>query len=128
MYVYLKSTDSIDIHQANSTYVFTVELPTSLTFDGNWYCALLYCSQPKREDHVILCDILEDSIIHGTLRPVLRKVKAKVEEFDLLHYVRVNAQSTSRLALRVLKADTLLPPNPAPPNSVVSMCLHFKKL
>jgi hypothetical protein len=74
-YLYLTSEDSTDIPPENSPSDFTVELPRSLSLDGDWECCLKeLCAPPGSEVLYVCSDLCLESFACDTSYPVLRVV------------------------------------------------------
>ena len=98
-YVYLSSKDSRDKHPENVPDDFIVELPRTLTLEGDWECSLreikLSNSIEKEEELFVCTDVCEESFACDTYTPILRvvsttrKTKTMTKMFTDPFYVRV---------------------------------------
>ena len=74
--IYLGSSDSQNVHPANSNTDFIIDFPTQLLLDGEWEMALL---EINRKNVYGFCDWCMESIMHEYLLPVLRKGDAEIQ-------------------------------------------------
>ncbi len=119
MYIYLSSTDS-PVHSQNTQVDFIVELPLALQLDGNWECALM---DINRHNVLVYCDWCQESVIHGALFPVLRKVNNK----DIVRPRYVPIYMGDRRRFRIYIKD-LANKTPSFGNQPTMCTLHLRRL
>ena len=93
--IYLGSSDSQNVHPANSNTDFIIDFPTQLLLDGEWEMALL---EINRKNVYVFCDWCMESIMHGYLLPVLRKVDAEIQH---ILYMPIHRGTKNRIILYI---------------------------
>lgn len=81
-YLHLHSGDSLSSHVDNYAGDFTIDLPRTYPFNGQWECALTFVSDFEKLTHrIYVCsNFVEDSYVKGTLLPILRSIDVDAEE------------------------------------------------
>jgi hypothetical protein len=131
-YFYLSSNDSKDKHPENSPDDFTIELPRSLTLNGDWeFCLKELTSPPASEILYICSDLCVESFACNTSYPILRVVSGGVSKnkrtltFDDPYYVRVKTDRLGHLRIFIRGAD-LKPIHFK--SGIVTCTLHLKRV
>lgn len=113
-YLYLRSSDSLNLYPKNSPRECRIQLPKRYDLDGQWECALveitLDCDFTPQSNRLYLCcSFVEDSYVKGTLFPVLRNIevnvrykKLKTEIFPHPIYIPVKAKQLHTVQLYLL--------------------------
>ena len=103
IYVYVSSEDSLNFHPENNPSDFTVELPEIINFKCNWVIALteIYIRDDVAIPLNIYCDICEQSIQKGELKPILKVIYPDCIQFSNLHYIPIKVSSISRLRFSI---------------------------
>ena len=119
-YLFLSSQDSIDVRKNNDPSEFYIELPKPYALQGYWDCGLTEISfttkfTPRSKRLYLCCDLVEESYVNDTLRPILRNVevqsrygKLKSIEFVRPLYVKIRSQHFQKVRLYLLD-ESLLP-------------------
>lgn len=132
-YLYLTSEDSKETHPENNSFDFTVELPRSLTLEGDWECSLkeLGFSNQIKSDFLYICsDICEESLACDTVYPILRviyndqKRKWKALTFQDPFYIKLRRQNVSRI--RIFIRGRRLEPL-VTENTLLKCTVHLRK-
>lgn len=135
-YLFLKSSDCLDLFPNNKAYDFHIHLKQSLQLEGIWNVALLelevdsWISKHKRNEIYVYCNICSDSLVSNRTAPILRRVYFPAKklpyysEFSLPLYIPVNLGNTQLIHIYITDEDgdeaSFL-------NGKLSMTLHFKK-
>ena len=93
--MYLSSADSLNVHPANSNTDFIVDLPLNLQLCGQWELALL---ELNRKNVYVYCDWCRESVIIGSLLPVLRKVNNEIQH---ILYIAMHPGTKNRIRLYI---------------------------
>ena len=133
-FVYLRSDDSSYLFPENTPFSFTVALPNTLKFQGAWECALAEITYPDIEQTLspdtltLLCDFVENSIIDGTTKTILRRFndrQFKGQVFGDCRYIDVVKSTAHQLAFRITTNNTNI--HPQQQSGVTSIVLSFRK-
>ena len=89
------SSDSQNVHPANSNTDFIIDFPTQLLLDWEWEMALL---EINRKNVYLFCDWCMESIMHGYLLPVLRKSDAEIQH---ILYMPIHRGTKNRIILYI---------------------------
>ena len=135
MYVYVDSAASLEYFKENKAVDFRVKLAKQLTLQGSWEVAVVNVGFPaitsnyKAQIIYINSSICQDSVLNGTLQPILSSVHRK--EFRKGHvvfsppsYVRVNTDQLT--VLRVYLRDSE-GQSPSFHSGALYCTLHFRK-
>ena len=97
--IYTTSEDSKEFHPNNSSSDFTVELPETLHLKGDWVIALteIYTLEEISVPILILCDICEQSIHEGKLKPILKLIYPDCIQFSNIHYIPIKNRNINRI-------------------------------
>ena len=73
-YVFLSSSDSINVHPKNNRSFFKVELLERIDIKDNWWVAIrdIHLSHDINENVYIYSDICNESFIDNSFPPILR--------------------------------------------------------
>lgn len=134
-YLFLHSTDSLDLFPDNTPSGWRVQLPKPYDLQGHWECALidvsLDCNFAPRSSRLYLCcDFIEDSYVRGRSLPVLKNIELKGGESEVKRefysnpiYVSVKRAQLRGLRFHILDANL----DPVVFNSNDLHCvLHFR--
>lgn len=115
MYLYVSDTSSVSIHQNNLPHDFIYELPRSLDLSGQWELSLRQVflktiNTVFKQNLYVYCDIIEDSIVHGEWKPLLKVIRRTVpnESKDNI-FVRVTVQNLSRFRITLKTVEGGIP-------------------
>lgn len=113
MYLHVSFDSSSDLYIENRPDDFIFELPSELHLPGQWLLGVkeVIFKSDLRQNTYIYCDIIEHSIVHGQLRPLLRVIRNSTKQGQCLYMpVIVSYLKRIRIWLRT-KTDTapLLP-------------------
>ena len=103
-FLYVHWHDSKHVYKLNRPSNFTFDLPSVLTMDGTqWEVAVLdYTFKSTFKTPLyLLTDICEDSYIHGTLLPVLRRLDTKTGSFVFPQFIKVSKQEVQSIKIQV---------------------------
>ena len=103
IYLSASSTDSLNYHPSNGPNRFTIELPEIITLKSGWSLAItdIYLQDSKSHPLYIYCDICEQSIHKGELKPILKVIYPDCVQFGNLHYVTVKNTSINRIEVYI---------------------------
>ena len=122
MYMYIHHGDS-KIH-GNSSTDFEIVLPISYKLKGDWSCALLevLIPTPVSEELYISVDIVQNSLVHGKLIPILKSFRES-EQFNNPYYMPLRNHDITRMKFIIRTKDLKLPSS-----DIDKLCLilHFK--
>ena len=107
MYVFVVSNDSILAHPQNTKAEFISELPRTLSFSGNWECALVDCYIDPAlivQDLIIYTDIVQNSCVHGELIPILNIISASGNIVNP-YYIPLSQYSINRIIFKILNRE-----------------------
>ena len=126
-YLYISSSQNLDIFPNNLWYDFFVELPMELIFKEPRKCALLeFDVYPSMDLNInVFCDLIDNSCFEGQISPFLYKV---TEIPAIVHYPqfhKVIYQSVKRFHIYLRTSFT----NSIPTQSIqaVNMVLGFSQ-
>ena len=112
-YLFLSSTDSLDLSPNNSTYDFTVTLPQTIM--GEFKIALVEMHYTSHfEDLYVYCDIAEQSYVKDSSLPILRIV-SQMGEFGNLYFFPVTRRAIQRIRVYITNKDFETPLQDAGP-------------
>lgn len=125
MYLIISPKDSILTHSTNTVYEFISELPKEIELEGKWVCGLVECDlDPKPKTLYMYCDIVQNSIVQGQLKPIL-KILTEKNEFNQICYFPVTRSRLHRIRISIRTKEDQLP------TSRISDCfmiIHFKRI
>ena len=124
MYLYVSPADSKLLYSDNKVSDFTVDLPKSLELNGRWLCALVEWGMniQVKNNLYVYCDIVQNSVIHGKLSPMLRIMKNSVISDP--YYIPVTREYVDRIRFSVRTIDD----KPLPTKlTELYLVLHLKK-
>ena len=101
--------DSNNVYKLNRPQHFIFDLPSVLTLEPNkWEVAVIDFKfiGPTKNPVYLLTDICEDSYIHGTLLPVLRRLDSKLGRFSFPQFIKVSKQEVQ--SIKILVKDRLM--------------------
>ena len=103
IYLYACSTDSLTYHPSNGPNRFTIELPEIITLKSGWSIAItdIYLQDDISDPLYIYCDICEQSIHQGDLKPILKVIYPDCVQFGNLHCVAVKNTSFHRIEVYI---------------------------
>ena len=132
-YLFVCSSDSLNVHENNVGSDFIVQLPQTYHLDGKWDCALIEASfVPDFEEHtdqILICtNVIAPSYVKNTSRRVLRRIEILQDKTDLTFnhkfYFDVNQTELSRLNIYVLNEELQLAGFKV---DKVNCTLHFRR-
>lgn len=106
-HLFISSTDSLDFHQTNSSFDFTVELPQTLTGSYKVALAEFYCTN-QLEDLYVLSDVCEQSYCLDQMLPLMRIVH-QPGECSNMYFLKVTRSDVQRIRIYIRNADLEIP-------------------
>ena len=133
-YLFVSSSDSLNVHENNVGSDFIVQLPQTYHLDGKWECALIEASFvpdfEEQTDQILICtNVIAPSYVKNTSRRVLRRIEILQEDktdltFNQKFYFDVNQTELSRLNIYVLNEELQLAGFKV---DKVNCTLHFRR-
>lgn len=101
--IYANSDESKDFHPRNTSNDFTIELPETIYLEGSWVITLteIYTQEEIRHPLFIFCDICEQSIHDGKLKPLLKLIYPDCIHFSNLHYIPIKNNTIKRIRFTI---------------------------
>ena len=142
MYLYLKSTDSANLHEDNKWSDFTVSLPRILYLhrEAKWECALLSINiaplpRVRSVRKTLMgglyayCDFIESSVVLGSMQPLLSLVNLDetgniAEKYIPPQYMNVSRECVPSVRIYLRKEDGSIP---LLESTVTSCILHLRR-
>ena len=104
MFLHVGWKDSIDLHPGNRPNDFIVDLPKTLHLEGEWQIALadIKVKTAKKSSFYLLADFCEESLLKGSLYPVLRRVDQKETHYPFPYFLQVTKAEVQSLKLTIV--------------------------
>ena len=98
-YVYVTSTQNLNIYNNNTWYDFRVTLPKELFFSKSCECALFsFDTNPSFQlDVDVFCDVIEETCYKDSLAPFLAKISGVPYSFIQPNFMKVTNKSVRNL-------------------------------
>lgn len=118
-YLFLASYDSTDLFPLNKPSDFTVALNKPLDLNGKWTCSLVEVNftggftEEYPEDLIVMCDLVQDSVVHDVSLPVLRRILiprnlTPKTEFQFSNLLELPIKMTEPVNVRIYIRDDYL--------------------
>jgi hypothetical protein len=109
IYLFLSSSDSLNIYPRNTACDFIVELPHIINLAGKWDVALselYYTTSGRLDDEYLLvyCDLCDDSYVYNSFAPILRRLPARripVLELSNFYFMPVKTNYIKQIRIHI---------------------------